>query len=77
MMYLNGVETSIRIRDAIKKNGLSVRQVASELGVSKQIVYLWMNPNSSKLPAIDNFIHLASLLGSTVDDFLVLDKECK
>ena len=72
-MSLNVKETSMKISKAIKKSNLTVRQVASELGVSKQIVYLWINPNSSKLPAIDNFINLANLLGGSVDDFLVID----
>lgn len=48
------------IKDAIRKSGYTVRQVARELGVSEQAVYSW---DRDKRPSDEHMRALENLLG--------------
>ena len=55
-----------------KAAGFSVRDLQLILGFTNpQAIYKWQNGDS--LPSIDNLVILAAVLGTTVDDILVVD----
>lgn len=49
------------IRKRAKELGLSLRTVATEIGVDPVVIYNWMN--GKKNPRMDNFYALLSVLG--------------
>ena len=57
-----------------KRAGLSVRDLQDAFGFgTPQAIYKWQQ--GLALPTIDNLVVLAALLGVTIDDIIVTDKE--
>ena len=57
-----------------KRTGLSVRDLQDAFGFgTPQAIYKWQQ--GLALPTIDNLVALAALLGVTIDDIIVTDKQ--
>lgn len=57
-----------------KSAGLSVRDLQDAFGFgTPQAIYKWQQ--GLALPTIDNLVVLAALLGVTIDDIIVTDKQ--
>jgi len=57
-----------------KRAGLSVRDLQDVFGFgTPQAIYKWQQ--GLALPTIDNLVVLAALLGVTIDDIIVTDKQ--
>ena len=57
-----------------KKAGLSVRDLQDAFGFgTPQAIYKWQQ--GLALPTIDNLVALAAMLGVTIDDILVKDRQ--
>ena len=57
-----------------KRAGLSVRDLQDAFGFgTPQAIYKWQQ--GLALPTIDNLVALAALLGVTIDDIIVTDKQ--
>ena len=53
-------------------SGITVRELQEVLGFTNpQAIYKWQNGDS--LPSIDNLVILASVLGVTIDEILVIE----
>ena len=64
--------TGQNIRTLRQSAGISVRDLQIVLGFANpQAIYKWQNGDS--LPSIDNLVILASVLGVTIDEILVVD----
>jgi transcriptional regulator with XRE-family HTH domain len=58
----------VRLR---KENNLSVKDVQEVFGFSSpQAIYKWQQGNN--IPSVDNFVILAHLFNTTIDDILVI-----
>ena len=69
---VNLKKTGENIRRMRKEAGISVRELQVIFGFTNpQSIYSWQNGNS--LPTVDNLIILAAILGTTVDEILVVD----
>lgn len=70
---IDNIKTGDNIRNLCKEQNLSVQELQRLLYVgNNQAVYKWFNGRS--LPAIDTFYALATLLGVTMDDLIILEK---
>ena len=57
-----------------KERDISVRELQIMFGfASPQAIYNWQNGNS--LPSVDNFIVLATILGTTIDEIIAIEGE--
>ena len=57
-----------------KDAGISVRELQVMFGfTSPQAIYNWQNGIS--LPSVDNFIVLAAVLGTTIEDIIAIEGE--
>ena len=57
-----------------KERDISVRELQVMFGfTSPQAIYNWQNGNS--LPSVDNFIVLATILGTTIDEIIAIEGE--
>lgn len=64
-------KTGENIKELRKKSGLSVRELADELGFrNTQSVYKWQQ--GDHLPTVDNFLILSKLFGVKIEDILVV-----
>ena len=65
--------TGFNITALRKSKGLSVRQLMNIFGFNTpQAIYKW--ENGKCLPTIDNLVILASALGVTINDILVMEE---
>lgn len=65
-------ETGKRIRELLKQNGYSVRDIQEAMGFENpQAVYKWTSGKS--LPSIDNLLILSRLLHTDIESILVVD----
>lgn len=71
--YINKIKA--RIKEARISKGLSVRIVASELGVTTQCVYKWETMADSDLPSIDHLMDICELYDVSADWLLFGVKE--
>jgi transcriptional regulator with XRE-family HTH domain len=55
-----------RVRDAMKRRGMSNLQLATELGVSQSTVGRWLNGRST--PGVVTIHHIGSILGLELHD---------
>ena len=63
--------TGNKIKDAINANGMTVKAVANAFGfASPYPVYKWINGQT--MPALDNLVILAALMGVKMDDLIVI-----
>ncbi len=63
--------TGLKIKETITKKGLTVKEIAKMFGfASPYPVYKWINGKS--LPALDNLVILAKVMGVTMDDLVVV-----
>ncbi len=68
------VKTGQNIVILRKRAGLSVKDLQDAFGFgTPQAIYKWQQ--GLALPTIDNLVALAALLGVTVDDIIVTDKQ--
>ena len=66
------VKTGKRIRQLLGEHGYTVRDIQGAFGFeSPQAIYKWLSGKS--LPSLDNFIILAKLLHTNIEDILVID----
>lgn len=73
MTTINLKMTGDRIYDMMLAKGITPSDVARECGFGTvQSVYKWWYGRN--LPSIDNFVILADMLGTTVDDILVVER---
>lgn len=64
--------TGLNIRTLRKSKGVSVRELTGIFGFNTpQAIYKW--ENGKCLPTIDNLVILASVLGVTINDILVVE----
>ena len=64
--------TSERIREFLKKNGYTVKDIQKFMGFENpQVIYKWISGRS--LPSIDNFLILSKVLHTSIEDILVVD----
>ena len=74
MPVINMTKTGQNIVILRKRAGLSVRDLQDAFGFgTPQAIYKWQQ--GLALPTIDNLVVLAALLGVTIDDIIVTDKE--
>ena len=70
---IDGTKTGENIRRICKEKGFTVYDVQYALYVgSNQAVYNWLNGRS--LPSIETFNALATLLGVTMEELIVLEE---
>lgn len=70
---INLQKTGDNINALRKRAGLSVRDVQTATGLgSAQAVYKWLNGQA--LPTVDNLVILSALLGTPIDQLLVLNQ---
>lgn len=63
--------TGLKIKETIKNKGMTVKEIAKIFGfASPYPVYKWINGKS--LPALDNLVILAKVMGVTMDDLVVV-----
>ncbi|MCD8240872.1 MAG: helix-turn-helix transcriptional regulator [Lachnospiraceae bacterium] len=64
--------TGRRIRELLKENGYSVRDIQEAMGFANpQAVYKWLSGQS--LPSLDNLLILSKVLHRNMEDILVID----
>lgn len=70
---VNMQETGIRIYNLMADKNITAKDVAKECGLAVvQGVYKWWWGKS--LPSLDNFVILADMLGTTIDEILVVER---
>lgn len=62
-----------RIRNYRKKLGLSQEQFAEKINVSRQAITKW--ENDSGIPDIDNLISISKIMGISLDELVMGEKE--
>lgn len=74
MLYVDVKKTGENIDALRKSKGLSITQLseAMDYGASYQAVYKWVTGHN--LPSIDNLVVLASLLDTSMDDIIVVER---
>lgn len=61
--------TGERIRELLKKNGYTVKDIQKFMGFENpQVIYKWISGRS--LPSIDNFLILSKVLHTSIEDIL-------
>lgn len=73
-MYLSiqQEKTGNRIRELLKQNGYSVRDIQEAMGFENpQAIYKWLSGRS--LPSLDNFLILSRILHTSIESILVVD----
>ena len=74
MPVINMTKTGQNIVILRKRAGLSVRDLQDAFGFgTPQAIYKWQQ--GLALPTIDNLVVLAALLGVTIDEIIVTDKQ--
>jgi len=68
-------ETGQKIREAMQENGISVRELASELGYTPGAVYSWLN--GKKQPELSIFFCISRRLNVAMDNLVVPNHEEK
>lgn len=68
-----GVNSTVNIKKAREKVGLTQQELANELGVVQSTVAMWETQNS--LPRADKLPALAKVLGCTIDELLKGDEK--
>ena len=72
MPVINMAATGAKIKELITGKGMTVKDIQKIFGFSSPYpIYKWINGQS--LPAIENLVVLANMMGVTIDDLLVLD----
>ena len=67
-------ETGDRIKELLKEQGYSVRDVQQVMGFENpQAIYKWLSGKS--LPSLDNLLILSRLLHTSMENLLVIDGE--
>ena len=70
---IDGEKTGENIRRICKEKGFTVYDVQDALFVgSNQAIYNWMNGKS--FPSVETFHALATLLGVTMEELIVIEK---
>lgn len=65
-------ETGQRIRQLLKENGYTIRDVQEAMGFENpQAVYKWTSGKS--LPSLDNLLILSKILNTSMENILVFD----
>ena len=71
---INLKRTGENITRMRKEAGISVREMQIMFGFTNpQAIYSWQNGKS--LPSVDNFIILASILGTTIDEIISTEED--
>ena len=71
---INLTKTGENIRRMRKEAGISVREMQIMFGFSNpQSIYSWQSGKS--LPSVDNFIILAIILGTTIDEIISVEED--
>lgn len=69
---INMTATGENIRQLREIQGISVKDLQEVFGFTNpQAIYKWQNGTS--IPTLDNFVILASVLGTTIDEMLVTE----
>ena len=72
---INMIKTGENIKKLMDSCGLSVKAVQEVCGfATPQAVYKWLH--GTTLPTVDNLVTLADLFCCTIDDILIVEKEC-
>ena len=71
---INLTNTGENIRRMRKEAGISVRELQIMFGFTNpQSIYSWQSGKS--LPSVDNFIILAMILGTTIDEIISVEED--
>ena len=71
---INLKRTGENITRMRKEAGISVREMKIMFGFTNpQAIYSWQNGKS--LPSVDNFIILAAILGTTIDEIISTEED--
>ena len=71
---INLRKTGENIARMRKEAGISVREMQIMFGFTNpQAIYSWQNGRS--LPSVDNFIILAAILGTTIDEIISVEED--
>ena len=71
---INLRKTGENIARMRKEAGISVREMQIMFGFTNpQAIYSWQNGRS--LPSVDNFIILAAILGTTIDEIVSVEED--
>ena len=71
---INLKRTGENITRMRKEAGISVREMQIMFGFTNpQAIYSWQNGKS--LPSVDNFIILAAILGTTIDEIISTEED--
>ena len=74
MPTIDMIETGKNIKDLRKNAGLSVRDIQDIFGFgTPNAIYKWQKGDA--LPTIDNLVVLATVLGVSIDDIIVIDSQ--
>lgn len=72
MKVIDKKATMELINRLIDECALSRIDIAKRLGVKPQAVYGW---RYGKFPSLNNLFNLADILGKSIDDLVILDKD--
>ena len=71
-LSIQPIETGKQIKRLLNENGYAVKDVQEAMGFENpQAVYKWISGKS--LPSLDNIIILSKLLGTSIENILVID----
>lgn len=74
MITIDTIKTGKRIEQLRKQVGISVSQLQKMFGFSTpNAIYKWQRGVS--MPTVDNFVILASIFATTIDDIIVIKEE--
>ena len=71
MPVVNVIETGKRIKELMKKAGLTYKDLMEVTGLSHMAIYKWFYGQS--MPSIDNLVILSSVFNATIDEIIVVD----
>lgn len=72
---VNLVETSRRLRRLIYDSGIAGTEIADMLNISPKAVYNWMNEITA--PSTKHRVRLCEILGTSMDELIVIKQEAK
>ena len=67
--YISRSETGLAIYSAIRESGFTQNHIATVMGVSPCMVSRWAT--GRHIPDMDSLVHLADILGVSVDSLLI------
>ena len=73
-MTLDMKATGARLQQKCKDAGYTAKELSTILNTDTTTPYYWFN--GKVMPSWNTMLNLAALLGSTIDDLLVVQEDC-